>query len=424
MSTSVSEIVEQPKTPTVGRKRSDFVYYGLRNKKLVFGLGLELLLVLFAIIGPMIAKYGPQDLTGAQIKHPNGTYWLGTDTLGRDIFSQLANGIRESYLVGALGAVSASVVGMALGFTAGWRGGILDEVLQMITNIIVMLPSLVLLVVIGSYLNSRSVLFEGVFIGLTTWPWVARAVRAQTFSLRSREFVEMAKLSGRRPVEIIVRDIAPNMASYLFLVVILLFGSSMLLAASYDFLGLGPTNDRLARLDDEPGNPERRPPLPRMVVVRPARRGADRDGRGPARRQRRPGRGLQPEVEAAVSVSVEKLSVAYRSHRGDVTAVDNVSFALADGEIMGLAGESGSGKSTLGNALIYLDQRMKATGGTVTVDGRELPIADTRAMRPLRMAEVSLVPQYAMSALPPDQEDRQADHRPAQVASRQVTGAR
>jgi peptide/nickel transport system ATP-binding protein len=102
-----------------------------------------------------------------------------------------------------------------------------------------------------------------------------------------------------------------------------------------------------------------------------------------------------------VSVSVENLSVAYRSHRGDVTAVDGVSFALADGEIMGLAGESGSGKSTLGNALIYLDPRMKATGGTVTVDGRALPISDTRAMRPLRMTEVSLVPQYAMSALAP-----------------------
>jgi peptide/nickel transport system ATP-binding protein len=102
-----------------------------------------------------------------------------------------------------------------------------------------------------------------------------------------------------------------------------------------------------------------------------------------------------------MSVSVENLSVAYRSHRGDVTAVDGVSFTLAGGEIMGLAGESGSGKSTLGNALIYLDQRMKATGGKVTVDGKELPISDSRAMRPLRMTEVSLVPQYAMSALPP-----------------------
>ena len=262
MSESVSQAPETPQLPSsepiaavagvpvvigvggtaVGRRRSDLLYYGLRNKKLVFGLGLELVLVLFAIIGPMIAKFAPEALTGAQLQHPNGTYWLGTNTLGQDIFSQLANGLRESYLVGLLGAVSASVVGMALGFTAGWRGGILDEILQMITNIIVMLPALVLLVVIGSYLNSRSVLFEGVFIGLTTWPWVARAVRAQTFSLRSREFVELAKLSGKRPLAIIVRDIAPNMASYLFLVVILLFGSSMLLAASYDFLGLGPTS--------------------------------------------------------------------------------------------------------------------------------------------------------------------------------------
>jgi peptide/nickel transport system ATP-binding protein len=102
-----------------------------------------------------------------------------------------------------------------------------------------------------------------------------------------------------------------------------------------------------------------------------------------------------------MSVSVENLSVAYRSRRGDVTAVDNVSFTLADGEIMGLAGESGSGKSTLGNALIYLDPRMKQTGGKVTLDGKELPIADIKAMRPRRMTEVSLVPQYAMSALPP-----------------------
>ncbi len=102
-----------------------------------------------------------------------------------------------------------------------------------------------------------------------------------------------------------------------------------------------------------------------------------------------------------MSVSVDNLSVAYRSHRGDVTAVDNVSFTLADGEIMGLAGESGSGKSTLGNALIYLDSRMKQTGGKVALDGKELPIADSKAMRSWRMTEVSLVPQYAMSALPP-----------------------
>jgi peptide/nickel transport system permease protein len=227
---------------TIGRRRSDFVYYGLRNKKLVFGLGLEFLLVLLAIIGPMVAKYTPTDLTGIAHHPPSSRYWLGTDNLGEDVFAQLVNGLRTSYLVGALGAGCASIVGMALGFIAGWRGGILDEVLQMITNIIVMIPALVLLVVIGAYLQNKTIWFEGVFIGLTTWPWVARAVRAQTFTLRQREFVDMAKLSGRRPWEIIVKDIAPNMASYLFLVIILLYGSSMLIAASYDFLGLGDTN--------------------------------------------------------------------------------------------------------------------------------------------------------------------------------------
>ncbi len=243
----MSEIVlkERASSPPAPGTRAahgnDFLYYGLRNKKLVFGLGLELLLVVFAIIGPIISPHNTTDFFKLG-SAPSGQNWLGTDSFGHDVFAQLANGLRESYLVGALAAICAAIVGMVLGFTAGWRGGILDEVLQLLTNIIVMIPSLVLLVVIGSYLNTRSVTFEGVFIGLTTWPWVARAVRAQTFSLRSREFVDLAKLSGKRATSIVVRDIAPNMASYLFLVIILLFGSSMLLAASYDFLGLGPSN--------------------------------------------------------------------------------------------------------------------------------------------------------------------------------------
>ena len=144
--------------------------------------------------------------------------------------------------------MSASIVGMALGFVAGWRGGLLDEVLQMVTNIIVMIPGLVLLVVIGAYLNSRSVLFEGMFIGLTTWPWVAGRSGRRRSRCAVARVRRMARLSGKRPLSIIVKEIAPNMASYLFLVIILLFGSSMLLAASYDFLGLGPTRRRVARL--------------------------------------------------------------------------------------------------------------------------------------------------------------------------------
>ena len=125
-----------------------------------------------------------------------------------------------------------------------------------------------------------------------------------------------------------------------------------------------------------------------------------------------------------MSVSVENLSVAYRSRRGDVTAVDNVSFSLADGEIMGLAGESGSGKSTLGNALIYLDARMKATGGKVTVDGKELPIADNKRHAAEADDRGLARPAVRDERAHPDQEDRQADRRPAQVARRAATATR
>ncbi len=227
--------------PLAPRRRGEFLFYAVRNKKLIFGLSLETLFVLAALFAPVISPHATTEFFPPH-QRPSALYWLGTDYFGHDVFAQLVYGLRASYLVGALGALCASLVGMALGFVAGYRGGALDEGLQMVTNIMVMIPSLVLLIVIGAYLKTRGILFEGVFIGLTTWPWVARAVRAQTFTLRSREFVDLARLSGKRSYRIVINDIAPNMASYLFLVVVLLFGSSMLLAASYDFLGLGPTN--------------------------------------------------------------------------------------------------------------------------------------------------------------------------------------
>lgn len=102
-----------------------------------------------------------------------------------------------------------------------------------------------------------------------------------------------------------------------------------------------------------------------------------------------------------MSLTVDNLSIAYRTRTGDVVAVDGVSFSVEDGEIMGLAGESGSGKSTLGNGLVFLDARMRQVSGQVELDGAKLPIADSKAMRPHRMRDISLVPQYAMSALNP-----------------------
>ena len=102
-----------------------------------------------------------------------------------------------------------------------------------------------------------------------------------------------------------------------------------------------------------------------------------------------------------MSVEIENLRVYYRTLRGDVQAVDGVTFGIEDGEIMGLAGESGCGKTTLGKSLIRMDSRMRLVEGTVSLDGAELPIGDTKAMNKHRFKDVSIVPQYAMSALTP-----------------------
>ncbi|HYA45853.1 MAG TPA: ABC transporter permease, partial [Acidimicrobiales bacterium] len=209
--TGPEEVAPVAKSPFGGGRRWEFMYFAIRNKKLVIGLSVEAVFVLAAIVGPLFAPYSTAKFVAAPMLHPSAKHLLGTTYFGEDVFSQLLSGLRDSYFVGFLGALFAGVVGLTIGFAAGWRGGLLDEVLQMFTNIIITIPALVLLIVIGAYLRTRSVFFEGVFIGVTSWPWVARAVRAQTFTLRERDFVDLARLSGKRGVSIVVKDIAPNM---------------------------------------------------------------------------------------------------------------------------------------------------------------------------------------------------------------------
>jgi peptide/nickel transport system ATP-binding protein len=102
-----------------------------------------------------------------------------------------------------------------------------------------------------------------------------------------------------------------------------------------------------------------------------------------------------------MTLKVDNLQVWYRTMRGDVQALDGVSFSVGDGELVGLAGESGCGKSTLGKSLVRLDGRMRHVGGTVELDGKELPIGDSERMHGFRFKEVSIIPQYAMSAMNP-----------------------
>jgi peptide/nickel transport system permease protein len=224
------------------RQRREVLYFALRDKRILLGAAVVLFFVVLAIVGPWIDPNDPQAFAGPTGQAPSADYWFGTTTFGQDVFAQFVNGLQATFVVGLLGGGLAALIGITIGFVAGYRGGIVDEVLNMITNIVLVIPTLVVLVVIAAFLSARGVLVEAVFIGLTSWPWAARAIRAQTFSLRSREFVDLARLSGLSSWKIMFREIAPNMGSYLFMTFILLFGGAVLIAATLDFIGLGPTD--------------------------------------------------------------------------------------------------------------------------------------------------------------------------------------
>ena len=220
------------------------VYFALHNRKLVVGLGITLFMLLFALVGPLFAQHPPLEYGGHLSVAPTTKdgYWFGTTLLGQDVYAQFVNGLRLAFVVGAIGGGIAALVGMVVGFTAGYRGGVVDEILNMLTNVVLVIPTFALLLVIAAYLKVRGVMTESIFIGLTSWPWAARALRAQTFSLTSRDFIGLARLSGERSSRIIFTEIAPNMSSYLFMMFILLFGGAILIAATLDFIGLGPSN--------------------------------------------------------------------------------------------------------------------------------------------------------------------------------------
>lgn len=225
------------------KKKNETLYFALRNNKLRLGLVIILFFVALTFIGPLLTDHAPNDYVNPRgAEPPSSEYWFGTTTFGQDVFAQFVHGLGATFFVGIVAGGIGTIIGVTVGFTAGYRGGVTDEILNMFTNIVLVVPALAVLLVIAAYLEVRNILIESIFIGCFTWPWVARAVRAQTFSLRTREFVDLARLSGMKDRKIIFGEIAPNMMSYLVLVFILQFGGAILTAAALDFIGLGPTN--------------------------------------------------------------------------------------------------------------------------------------------------------------------------------------
>lgn len=167
---------------------------------------------------------------------------LGTDNFGRDILTELVTATRVSLLIGFVAGLIATFIGLSLGLLSGYVGGLVDDVISFITNLFIVIPSFVLLILISFSIgqDQRGPFTVAVVIGFTAWTWTARAVRAQVISLRNRDHVNLSKLSGHSIFRIIILGILPYIASYVVLAFILQISSAILAEAGLSLLGLGP----------------------------------------------------------------------------------------------------------------------------------------------------------------------------------------
>lgn len=175
---------------------------------------------------------------------------LGTDNFGRDVLTELVAATRVSLQIGLLAGAIATLIGLSLGLLSGYIGGIIDDVIMFVTNLFIVIPPFVLLILISFSIgqDQRGAPTVAMVIGLTSWVWTARAVRAQVFSLRNRDHVNLSKISGHSLLYILLTDILPYIASYVVMALILQISSGILAEAGLSILGLGPRTTEVPTL--------------------------------------------------------------------------------------------------------------------------------------------------------------------------------
>jgi peptide/nickel transport system permease protein len=411
------------------------------------GLIITIFFLVLAIVGPWFAPFDPSAVSDASTAAPSAAHWLGTTQNGQDIFSQMLYGARVSMLVGVGSAVVSTILSVVVGLLAGYLGGAADELLSLLANVFLVLPGLPLTIILAAYLPHSGSLGIIFVISITGWAWGARVLRAQTLSLRRRDFVEAARATGDRTSRIILRDILPNQVAVIAASFLGTVTGAILTQAGLAFLGLTdvtqwswgtilywaqvssalltgawwwfvPAGLAIALLGtglslvnfgiDEFINPR----------LRQAGVGTRKGIRGVAKRKRAPRRRRAPRVirpagarftpdSTDVILEVRNLKVDYLSEQGDTPAVNDVSFTLRRGEVLGIAGESGSGKSTLAYAITRLHKPPATiSNGQILYtrpDGTQVDVLelDDRELRDFRWEELSIVFQSAMHALNP-----------------------
>lgn len=191
------------------RRRFRFV----ANGKVAVGLAVVGVYAVLAVIGPWIAPYDPDARSADLLAPPSARHWFGTTHLGQDVFSQVLVGTRGVMLVGLTAGLVATALSVLVGVTAGYLGDLWDDGLSALSNVFLVIPALPLVIIVTSTIDQAGDLVVAVVIGLTSWAWGARVLRAQTLSLRRRDYVEAARATGEHTWRIIGFEILPNLTA-------------------------------------------------------------------------------------------------------------------------------------------------------------------------------------------------------------------
>jgi peptide/nickel transport system permease protein len=213
------------------------------NLKLTVGLGLVLAVVLFGYVGPIFVDLGNTEVGTAPLGlSPSSEHWLGTDAQGRDMLAWLMEATPASLRVGLLAGAIGVAFGVAVALIGGYFGGIVDNLLRGFTDVMLTIPSLLVLIVLASSVRIVSLEMMALIIATFAWMGPARVIRAQVLTLRERSFIELSKLSGESNMTVIFKELMPNLMPYILASFVGSLLGSILAATGLEFLGLGPAN--------------------------------------------------------------------------------------------------------------------------------------------------------------------------------------
>ncbi len=199
------------------------------------------LVALFGLVGRLIV---PEEMAevgaGRPAKPPSAEHWLGTDQQGRDVLADLIYGTPTSLEIGVIAGLIGVTLGALVGLIAGYAGGFVDEVIRIIVDILLTIPSLMILIIVASMLGVVSVEAMALIIGALSWMWTTRAVRAQVLTIRERMYVQVARFNGASHLKIAVGEVLPNLLPYLAASLVGAISGAILASVGLSTLGLGP----------------------------------------------------------------------------------------------------------------------------------------------------------------------------------------